>query len=237
MIEELPSRALAYRFTHELVRRALYDRLTGLRRAELHLRVGEALEARRGALRPRARRPRAPLRRRRAVRRRRARRSSTTCARRARPRRRSPSTRRRRGCARRSSSGSRSPRERAEVFLELGNATPPRRQGARRARGVQRRGGHRPRAWRRGAARARRDRLRGGVLAPGHRRPGRRGAARGGGGGARRRAARRCASGCSAGSRARSTSRATTSAAAIVRDERDRDGPRSSATAPGWPPC
>src|SRR5205807_2350728 len=28
---------------HELVRRALYDRLTGIRRAELHLRVGEAL--------------------------------------------------------------------------------------------------------------------------------------------------------------------------------------------------
>ncbi len=45
MIEELPSRGLAYRFTHELVRRALYDRLSGLRRAELHLRVGEALEA------------------------------------------------------------------------------------------------------------------------------------------------------------------------------------------------
>jgi DNA-binding CsgD family transcriptional regulator/tetratricopeptide (TPR) repeat protein len=44
MIEELPSRALAYRFAHELVRRALYDRLTGVRRAELHLRVGEALE-------------------------------------------------------------------------------------------------------------------------------------------------------------------------------------------------
>ena len=44
MIEELPSRTLAYRFTHELVRRALYDRLTGVRRAELHLRVGEALE-------------------------------------------------------------------------------------------------------------------------------------------------------------------------------------------------
>ena len=44
MIEELPSSALAYRFTHELVRRALYDRLSGLRRAELHLRVGEALE-------------------------------------------------------------------------------------------------------------------------------------------------------------------------------------------------
>jgi DNA-binding CsgD family transcriptional regulator len=44
MIEELPSRALSYRFAHELVRRALYDRLTGVRRAELHLRVGEALE-------------------------------------------------------------------------------------------------------------------------------------------------------------------------------------------------
>ncbi len=44
MIEELPSTALSYRFTHELVRRALHDRLSGLRRAELHLLVGEALE-------------------------------------------------------------------------------------------------------------------------------------------------------------------------------------------------
>ncbi|HWX09902.1 MAG TPA: AAA family ATPase [Gaiellaceae bacterium] len=44
MLEELRSPGLAYRFTHELVRRALYDRLSGLRRAELHLRVGEALE-------------------------------------------------------------------------------------------------------------------------------------------------------------------------------------------------
>jgi DNA-binding NarL/FixJ family response regulator len=44
MIEELPTRGLGYRFTHELVRRALYDGLTGVRRAELHLRVGEALE-------------------------------------------------------------------------------------------------------------------------------------------------------------------------------------------------
>jgi DNA-binding CsgD family transcriptional regulator/tetratricopeptide (TPR) repeat protein len=45
MIEELPSRTLAYRFTHELVRRALYDRLSGVRRADLHLRIGEALES------------------------------------------------------------------------------------------------------------------------------------------------------------------------------------------------
>jgi DNA-binding CsgD family transcriptional regulator/tetratricopeptide (TPR) repeat protein len=44
MIEEVPARRLAYRFTHELVRRALYDRMAGLRRAELHLRVGESLE-------------------------------------------------------------------------------------------------------------------------------------------------------------------------------------------------
>jgi DNA-binding CsgD family transcriptional regulator len=44
MIEEVPARRLAYRFTHELVRRALYDRMAGLRRAELHLRVAEALE-------------------------------------------------------------------------------------------------------------------------------------------------------------------------------------------------
>ena len=48
MIDELHSHGLAYRFTHELVRRALYDRLSGLRRVELHLRVGEALEAAEG---------------------------------------------------------------------------------------------------------------------------------------------------------------------------------------------
>jgi DNA-binding CsgD family transcriptional regulator/tetratricopeptide (TPR) repeat protein len=45
MIEEVPSRRLAYRFTHELFRRALYDGMTGLRRAELHLQFGEALES------------------------------------------------------------------------------------------------------------------------------------------------------------------------------------------------
>jgi DNA-binding CsgD family transcriptional regulator/tetratricopeptide (TPR) repeat protein len=45
MIEELPSGQVAYRFTHELVRRALYDRLPARRRAALHLQVAEALEA------------------------------------------------------------------------------------------------------------------------------------------------------------------------------------------------
>jgi DNA-binding CsgD family transcriptional regulator/tetratricopeptide (TPR) repeat protein len=44
LIEEVASHRLGYRFTHELVRRAVYDRLTALRRAELHLRVGEARE-------------------------------------------------------------------------------------------------------------------------------------------------------------------------------------------------
>ena len=44
MIEEAPSQVLAYRFTHELVRRALYDRMAALHRAELHLRVAETLE-------------------------------------------------------------------------------------------------------------------------------------------------------------------------------------------------
>jgi class 3 adenylate cyclase/DNA-binding CsgD family transcriptional regulator/tetratricopeptide (TPR) repeat protein len=44
MIEELPARSLAYRFAHELVRRAIADRLSGPRRAELHLAVGRALE-------------------------------------------------------------------------------------------------------------------------------------------------------------------------------------------------
>ena len=48
-IEELPARGLSYRFTHELVRRAVYDRLTGVKRAQLHLRVAEALEAEAGA--------------------------------------------------------------------------------------------------------------------------------------------------------------------------------------------
>jgi DNA-binding CsgD family transcriptional regulator/tetratricopeptide (TPR) repeat protein len=45
MVAAVPERPLVYRFAHELVRRALYDRLTASRRAELHLRAGEALEA------------------------------------------------------------------------------------------------------------------------------------------------------------------------------------------------
>jgi DNA-binding CsgD family transcriptional regulator/tetratricopeptide (TPR) repeat protein len=45
MLVEVPARRLAYRFAHELVRRALSDRLAAPRRAGLHLRVAEALEA------------------------------------------------------------------------------------------------------------------------------------------------------------------------------------------------
>jgi class 3 adenylate cyclase/DNA-binding CsgD family transcriptional regulator/tetratricopeptide (TPR) repeat protein len=44
MLDEVPGPYLVYRFAHELVRRALYDRLPGIRRAQLHLRVGETLE-------------------------------------------------------------------------------------------------------------------------------------------------------------------------------------------------
>ncbi len=44
LVEEVPGRGLGYRFTHELVRRSVLDRLSALRRAELHLRVAEALE-------------------------------------------------------------------------------------------------------------------------------------------------------------------------------------------------
>ena len=46
MIEEVPGHTLAHRFAHELVRRALYDRLGAGRRAELHLRIAEALDER-----------------------------------------------------------------------------------------------------------------------------------------------------------------------------------------------
>jgi DNA-binding CsgD family transcriptional regulator/tetratricopeptide (TPR) repeat protein len=44
IVEEVSALGLSYRFAHELVRRALFDRLTAAGRAELHLRVAEALE-------------------------------------------------------------------------------------------------------------------------------------------------------------------------------------------------
>jgi len=43
LIGELPAGGLAYRFSHELVRLAVVDRLSAPRRAEIHLRVAEAL--------------------------------------------------------------------------------------------------------------------------------------------------------------------------------------------------
>jgi DNA-binding CsgD family transcriptional regulator/tetratricopeptide (TPR) repeat protein len=45
MVVAVPERPLEFRFAHELVRRALYDHLSASRRADLHLRAGEALEA------------------------------------------------------------------------------------------------------------------------------------------------------------------------------------------------
>ena len=47
MLVEEPGRRLAYRFAHELVRRAVTDRLSAPRKAEFHLLVAEALEAQR----------------------------------------------------------------------------------------------------------------------------------------------------------------------------------------------
>ena len=44
MIQEVPPFGLAYRFTHELVRRALVDACTPVHRASLHLRAARALE-------------------------------------------------------------------------------------------------------------------------------------------------------------------------------------------------
>ena len=44
IIEEVPAGAPTCRFTHELVRRAIYDGIPRVRLPELHLRVGEALE-------------------------------------------------------------------------------------------------------------------------------------------------------------------------------------------------
>jgi DNA-binding CsgD family transcriptional regulator/tetratricopeptide (TPR) repeat protein len=55
MLVEVPARRLAYRFAHELVRRALSDRPSSPRRAELHFRVAEALVEGAGELDERAR--------------------------------------------------------------------------------------------------------------------------------------------------------------------------------------
>jgi DNA-binding SARP family transcriptional activator len=49
IVEQLPDPVPACRFTHELVRRAVYDRIKQIRRPTLHLRVGEALERVHGA--------------------------------------------------------------------------------------------------------------------------------------------------------------------------------------------
>jgi DNA-binding CsgD family transcriptional regulator len=43
MISEIPSRGLAYRFSHELMRLAVIERLSAARRAAIHLRVADAL--------------------------------------------------------------------------------------------------------------------------------------------------------------------------------------------------
>jgi DNA-binding CsgD family transcriptional regulator len=44
LLVEQPGHGLAYRFAHELVRRAVEDRLSAARKAETHLRIAEALE-------------------------------------------------------------------------------------------------------------------------------------------------------------------------------------------------
>jgi tetratricopeptide (TPR) repeat protein len=44
IVEELPAVVPACRFTHELIRRAIYDRIPRVRAPDLHRRVGEALE-------------------------------------------------------------------------------------------------------------------------------------------------------------------------------------------------
>lgn len=43
LIGDVPSRGLAYQFSHELVRRSVIERLSASRRAEIHLRVAESL--------------------------------------------------------------------------------------------------------------------------------------------------------------------------------------------------
>ena len=153
-----PSRRPPCRFTHELVRRAVYDRIAGIRRAELHLRVGEALErvhARRPDARPARARP--PLHARRPGRRRRARASTTTCAPPTRRSRRRPSTRRRRGSRPRSSSGSptRASARASRSSSATSSTRPGRLVGGRRDAGREPRRRDRPGGARHRGARAR----------------------------------------------------------------------------------
>ena len=237
MIEELPSRTLAYRFAHELVRRALYDRLTGVRRAELHLRVGEALERGEARSRPRARRPRAPLRRRGAAGRCRGAGSSTTCCAAPRGDRALAFEEAVGAAAHRARPGDREPARARRGAARAGHrrATAPARRGDA-LRGVPSGGADRPRARRHRAARARRDRLRGRVLAAGHGRPGRRRAARGGDRRARRRELRAArAAAQRAGPRAR-LPRRPRARGGRARAARSR-WRAAAATAPGWRPA
>ena len=121
MLEELPDAEPACRFTHELVRRAIYDGIRRVRRPELHLRVGEALERTHAADPARCpARARPSLHARRSPRGRRAWRRRTTSAPPRPPLRPRPTTRRPRGSRARSSSGSPTHAQRAHVQAELG---------------------------------------------------------------------------------------------------------------------
>ena len=183
-----PGRALSYRFVHELVRRAVADRLSAVRKAETHLVVARALadSPSRGDSRGPACGTRPPLRRGGG-----RRRSGARC--RVQPARcgvrrpaRSPSRTPRPATGRRSSSVIDDPRERAGLCS--GSGTPPGevamptesidafRRVAELARDARR---HR-------APRPGRDRVRGRLLATGDSRRGHGRAPRGGGSGARR---------------------------------------------------